>query len=126
MRNTGHIYTSIFLLAVAGYAIYFASSWSFKTGFFPLAIAIPLAVLVLAHLLLELFGAPEVAGGAVEAEFSSEVTPEIARRRAATIFGWIGAFIFLVFLVGFPAAVPLFMFFYLSCKAPWTGSARCY
>jgi hypothetical protein len=118
MKNQGHIITSIFLLAIAGYAIYFASGWSFKTGFFPLAIAIPLAILALAHLLLVLFDAPEQVGGvAVEAEFSNDASPEIARRRATSVFGWIGAFIVLVYLVGFPVAVPLFMLFYLKLQS---------
>ena len=118
MKNQGHIFTSIFLVAIAGYAIYFASGWSFKTGFFPLAIAIPLAILALAHLLLVLFGAPEPLGGvAVEAEFSNDVSPEIARRRATSIFVWIGAFIALVYFVGFPVAVPLFMLFYLKLQS---------
>jgi len=118
MKTHGHIITSIFLIALAGAAIYLASGWSFKTGFFPLAVAIPLAVLALAHLLLVLFGAPEpVAGGAVEAEFSADVSPELARRRAAAVFAWIGAFIFLVYLVSFPVAVPLFMLFYLKLQS---------
>jgi hypothetical protein len=69
-------------------------------------------------LLLVLFGAPEQVGGvAVEAEFSNDVSPEIARRRATSIFGWIGAFIALVYLVGFPVAVPLFMLFYLKLQS---------
>ena len=36
MKQKGHLYFSLFLLVVSGYAIYVASGWSFKTGFFPL------------------------------------------------------------------------------------------
>ena len=118
MKNRGHIIFSVFLVAIAGYVVYAASHWSFKTGFFPLAIAIPLIILALLHLALELFGAPETAGGpAVEAEFSNEVTPELARRRAIATFSWIAGFIVLVYLVGFPLAVPLFIFFYLKLQS---------
>jgi hypothetical protein len=118
MKIRGQFLFSAFLILVAGYAVYSASYWSFKTGLFPLAIGIPLIILALAHLLLELLGAPEKAGGpAVEAEFSNEVTPEIARRRVIAIFSWIAGFILLVFLIGFPAAVPLFMFLYLTMQS---------
>jgi len=118
MKISGHVLFSVFLILVAGYAVYSASYWSFKTGFFPLAIGIPLIILALAHLLLEIFGAPEKAGGpAVEAEFVSELPPGLARRRVIEIFSWIAGFILLVFLVGFPVAVPFFMFFYLRLQS---------
>jgi hypothetical protein len=90
MRNTGHLAFSLFLIALAGYVIYSASHWSFKTGFFPLAIAIPLMILALLHLWLELFGGPEAkAERAAEAEFSNEVSPAEARRRALVTLSWI-------------------------------------
>ena len=118
MKSKGHLYFSAFLLLVSGYAIFAASRWSFKTGFFPLAIAIPLLVLVLIHLYLESFGTPEVSKGpAVEADFSGEVPDDIARRRVVTIFAWIAAFILCVYLIGFPLTVPLFIFFYLKLQS---------
>jgi putative tricarboxylic transport membrane protein len=118
MKSKGHIVFSVFLILVGGYVIYSASQWSFKTGFFPLAVAIPLVILALLHLVLQLFGAPETAGGpAVEAEFSNEVAPEVARRRVVAIFSWIAGFILLVYLVGFPLAVPLFIFLYLKLQS---------
>lgn len=118
MKSKGHIVFSVFLILVGGYVVYSASQWSFKTGFFPLAVAIPLVILALLHLVLQLFGAPETAGGpAVEAEFSNEVAPEVARRRVVAIFSWIAGFILLVYLVGFPVAVPLFIFLYLKLQS---------
>ena len=118
MKLSGHIGFSVFLILIAGYVIYSASLWSFKTGFFPIAIAIPLLILSVAHLCLELFGPAEKASGpAVEAEFSQEVPPEVAQRRVIAIFPWIAAFIVSVFLVGFPLAVPLFIFLYLKLQS---------
>lgn len=125
MKFKGNIYFSSFLILIAGYVIFTASRWSFKTGFFPLAIAIPLLILAVVQLYLELYGAPEVSKGpAVEAEFSAEVAPEIARRRAVTIFSSIATFIFFVYLIGFPLTVPLFILFYLKFQsdAGWTHS----
>jgi hypothetical protein len=121
MKSKGHLYFSAFLLLVSGYAIFAASRWSFKTGFFPLAVAIPLLLLVLIHLYLELFAPAEVSRGpAVEAEFSDEVAPEIARRRVTIIFSWIAAFILFVYLIGFPLTVPLFIFCYLKFQSAVT------
>jgi hypothetical protein len=118
MKKRGHIVFSVFLIAISGYVIYSASHWSFKTGFFPLATAIPLMILALLHLALVFFGAPEAAGGpAVETEFSNEITPAVARRRAIAIFSWIAGFILLVYLLGFPFAVPLFLFLYLRLQS---------
>jgi hypothetical protein len=115
MRSRGHIVFSVFIILIGAYVIYSASHWSFKTGFFPLAVAIPLVSLALLHLFLQVFGAPEKVGGpAVETEFSNEVAPEVARRRVIAIFSWIAGFILLVYLVGFPIAVPVFIFFYLK------------
>jgi len=125
MKYSGHVVFTLFLIAVAGYAIYAASGWSFKTGFFPLAIAIPLMVMALLHLALELFGAAETAENpAVDAEFSNDVLPAVAWRRVIAIFSWIAAFIVFVYLLSFPVAVPLFIFLFLKMqsKVSWPGS----
>jgi hypothetical protein len=124
MKHHGRIIFSLFLITVAGYAIYSASHWSFKTGFFPLAIAIPLLLLALTQLALELFGAPEAAAErAVEAEFSNAVSPAEARGRALATFFWIALFVSLVYLVSFSVAVPLFLFLYLrlQSKVSWSS-----
>jgi hypothetical protein len=121
--KTGNIFFSMFLLALAGYVIYTASHWSFKTGFFPLAIAVPLMFLAVLHFALDLFGKPEVpAERVIDAEFSNEVSPAEARRRALVTFSWIALFVALVYLVGFPLAVPLFLFLYLrlQSKVSWS------
>jgi len=125
MKNKGHLYFSAFLILVSGYAILTASRWSFKTGFFPLAVAIPLLLLVLIHLYLELFGAPEThKGPAVDANFSGGVDESIAHRRVFTIFSWIAGFILTVYLISFPLTVPLFMFLFLKFQsdASWFQS----
>jgi hypothetical protein len=125
MKSKGHLYFGTFLILVSAYAIFAASQWSFKTGFFPLAVAIPLLGLTLLHFYLELFGAPERnKGPAVEAEFSNEVPPEVARKRVVTMFSWMAAFILAVYLVGFPLTVPLFVFLFLrfQSEVSWTKS----
>ena len=118
MKSKGHLYFSAFLILVSGYAILTASRWSFKTGFFPLATAIPLLLLVLLHLYLEFFRAPEVSKGpAVDADFSGDVDESVARRPIITTFSWIAGFILAVYLMGFPLTVPLFIFVYLKFQS---------
>ena len=118
MKSKGHLYFSAFLLLVSGYAIFAASRWSFKTGFFPLAIAIPLLVLVLIHLYLESFGTPEVSKGpAVDADFSGEV-PDDSRASSRLDYLCLDRRLHsLRLLIGFPLTVPLFIFFYLKLQS---------
>ena len=117
----GRIFFCIFLITVAAYAIFASIGWSFKAKLFPLSISIPLLMLATAQLLLILFGKEETnEGGAMDVEFSTDVAPEIVRRRVLGIFGWIIAFIALVYLIGFPITVPLFIFLYLKFQSEVT------
>lgn len=121
----GRILFSLFLIAVGAYAVYLAWGWTFKARLFPLSVSIPLIVLAATQLLLDLFGKAETANGpSVELEFGAEVPPEVARRRVIAILLWIGGFILLVFLLGFPVAVPVFMLSYLGLqsRAGWWQS----
>jgi Tripartite tricarboxylate transporter TctB family len=109
---------SLLLMIVAAYAIFSARRWSFKTSLFPLATGIPLFVLAGTQLILELFGSEQTTGGpAVDLELATGVDPRVARKRVAGILAWIAGFILLVFLVGFPIAVPVFIFSYLSLQS---------
>jgi hypothetical protein len=114
----GRILFCLFLIAVAAYAAYSASAWSFKAALFPLSVGIPLIILAAAQLLLDLFGKAESARGpAVDLEFAADVPRDVARRRVIDIFLWIIGFILLVFLLGFPIAVPLFILSYLRLQS---------
>ena len=107
----------LFLIAVAGYAIHSALHWTFKAKLFPLAVSIPILILVTIQLVLDLLGKTETREGpAMDLELAADVPPEVARRRVIGIFLWIAGFILLVYLLGFPVAVPLFMVSYLSLQ----------
>jgi hypothetical protein len=93
------------LAAVAAYAVSAALRWPPKAALFPLTMGIPLLVLAAAQVVMELREAPAPAG------------PALARRRALAVFGWMGTFIALVLLAGFPAAVPIFVFSYLVMES---------
>jgi hypothetical protein len=114
----GRVLFGLLLIGVGGYAAFSARHWTFKAALFPLTVSIPLIVLAAVQVILDLLGKGETASGAaVDMEFSADVTPEQARRRAIGIFLWAAGFILLVFFVGFPVAVPLFMFSYLSFQS---------
>ncbi len=109
---------SLMLMAVAAYAVFKARHWSFKAALFPFATGIPLFVLAGTLFVMDFLSADEKSGGpAVEFELSTDVDPTVARRRIAGILAWIAGFIVLVFLVGFPIAVPVFIFLYLLLQS---------
>lgn len=107
MRTSGAALFSLALAVVAGYAVFAALAWPFKASLFPLVLGIPLAALAIAQLVLDLRGAGQQA----------EPAPSAAGRRVAGVFAWMAAFIVLVLLVGFPVAVPLFVFSYLVMQS---------
>lgn len=115
----------LFLIAVAGFAIFSSLGWTFKTKLFPLSVSIPLLVLATVQLLLMIFEKGETSeGAAMDLDFANDVPPEVARRRVIGMFGWIAGFILLVYLLGFPLTVPLFIFLYLKFESAvsWLSS----
>jgi len=118
MRSSGRILFSLALIAIAAYAILSARQWPFKAALFPLATGIPLLALATTQLIVDLLGKAEAASGpALDLEFSADVPPDVARRRVQAIFAWIAGFILLVLLLGFPLAVPIFVFAHLSLQS---------
>jgi Tripartite tricarboxylate transporter TctB family len=105
VRLSGAAIFSLALAGVAAYAVYAALRWPPKAALFPLTMGIPLLVLALAQTLVEL---RDPAAGA---------QPPHARRRTLIMFAWMGTFIVLVVLAGFPIAVPLFVFSYLVMES---------
>lgn len=105
MRLSGAAFFSLALAVVAAYAVYTALRWPPKAALFPLVMGIPLLVLALAQTLVELrdpAGRSQAPG---------------AGRRTLIVFAWMGTFIVLVLLAGFPIAVPLFVFCYLVMES---------
>ncbi len=116
--HRGRIIFCVFLMVVTASAIYLALDWPFKAALFPLSVSIPLFILAGIQLLQLLVGKEEIIeSAAVDLEFSSDVPPEIERRRVITAFSWIAGFIFTVYLIGFPLTVPLFICFYLRFES---------
>jgi hypothetical protein len=121
----GSVLFCVFLIAVALCSIILARGWAFKAALFPLSVSVPLLVLATIQLLVVIFGKPETSGSAeMDVDFSTDVAPDVVRRRVLGIFAWIVAFIALVYLLGFPSTVPLFIFLYLKFQSAvsWLSS----
>ena len=109
MRLSGAALFSLGLAGVAAYAVYAALAWPPKAALFPLTMGIPLLVLAALQTVIELRDPAQPDESAVD------------RRRALAVFAWMGAFIALVLLLGFPVAVPVFVFSFLmlQSRAGW-------
>jgi len=114
---------SLATACVAGYALYASWSWPFRTALFPRVIALPILFLALIELALSVWSIErEREGHAVDFQFTDTVEPVLARKRTTAIILWTLGFLVIILLVGFPLAVPIFVFAYLKIagREPWT------
>jgi hypothetical protein len=101
--HKGRVFFSLVLIGVGIYAAHSAMGWKFKAALFPLAVSIPLVILVAIQLVLEIFGKGKTnESPAMDLEFGADVPQDVARRRAVGAFIWVAGFILAVYLVGFP------------------------
>lgn len=115
MRNRASLGLAAVIMGVSAYAIFAAWAWPLKAALFPLAIAIPLFLLAAAEALWVFLGAvPQ--GEAREFQLSTGLPRNEALRRTLLALGWILGFFAAIVLLGFPYAVPLFVFLYLKVQ----------
>lgn len=106
---------SLATACLAGYALYASWGWPFRTALFPRIIALPIVVLALIELALSVWGNErERDGHAVDFQLTDTIEPALARKRTLAIVIWTLGFLVLIVLVGFPLAVPIFVFAYLK------------
>jgi hypothetical protein len=112
---------SALIMVVSGYGVIAATAWPWKAALFPLVIGVPLFSLAAAEALWTLFGAEP---GTDEARDFQLSIGEDALRRTLAAAAWICAFFAAIVLLGFPIAVPLFVFLYLKLQGHegWTIS----
>jgi hypothetical protein len=104
---------SFLIMVASGYGVIAATAWPWKAALFPLVIGIPLFCLAAAEALWTLFGAPAEAGQAMDFQLS---TGKESGRRTLVASAWILAFFAAIVLLGFPIAIPLFVFLYLKLQ----------
>ena len=116
---------SLVAALVASYALYASWSWPFRTALFPRVIALPIFILALIEWALSVWSSErEDEGHAMDFQFTESVEPALARKRTIAIIVWTLGFFALIVLVGFPLAVPIFVFAYLKAagRESWTLS----
>lgn len=123
MHSRASLALGLAMMAVSGYAVAAAWSWPWKASLFPIVIGIPVFCLAAAEVLWVLLGSTE-RGAAKDFQFSQDVPEGEALKRSAAGAGWILGFFAAIVLLGFPIAVPLFVFLYLKLqgKEGWTLS----
>ncbi len=115
MHNKASLTLSAAIMICSGYAVYAASAWPWKAALFPMAIGIPVFCLATAEMVWSLMGSA-ASERAMDFEMSADVpAPVAARRTVLTGAGMIGFFAAIA-LIGFPYAVPLFVFLYLRLQ----------
>ncbi len=121
MRLKPESLLSLMVAAAATAALVLTEPWGIKTALYPRTIAVPLLILALAEFVFSLRARPAARGQAMDFKLSEGVEPGIALRRTLGIFAWILGFFAAIVLLGFPIAVPLFVFAYLkgAARAPW-------
>lgn len=125
MRLRPQFFLGLSVSVLAAWALLEARSWPIKTALYPRVVSIALLVLSVVETLLSL--KPQEladAGQAVDFALSTSVAPDLAARRTAAVFAWLGGFLLAVTLLGFSRAIPLFVFAYLKGpgRETWTVS----
>lgn len=113
MHNKASLSLAVLVMLVAGYGIITAWAWPWKASLFPLAIGAPLFCLAAAEALWLLLGKSEPQGEAMDFQLS---THEQSLKRTAIAVAWMLGFFAAIVLLGFPAAVPLFVLLYLKLQ----------
>jgi hypothetical protein len=124
MHSKASLALALAVMAVSGYGVITAWFWPWKAALFPLVIGIPLFVLSAAEALWVVFGTTERAE-VQDFQISHDLPQREIIRRSAVAAGWILGFFAAIVLLGFPVAVPLFVFLYLKLQAreDWILSA---
>jgi putative tricarboxylic transport membrane protein len=124
-RVSGRAVFSGAIAVLAAWALVQTLHWPIKTALYPRAVAIPLLLLAAAETVLNLIRSDETNDReAMDTMVSTEVPADVAVRRTVAIAGWMIGFYLAILLVGFPRAVPVFVFAYLKvyAKERWTLS----
>ena len=113
MHKAASLVLSSAVMLVAGYGIFAATAWPWKAALFPLVIGIPLFSLAAVEALWTLFGKADTGKNEMEVALTTDAG---AQRRVLVAVAWMLGFFAAIMLLGFPIAVPLFLFLYLKLQ----------
>jgi hypothetical protein len=99
--------------------VYLAQDWRMQARLYPWAIGIPMLILAIVQVILDLKGIqakPQSDATPMDFQFTKEIDPATAKKRAIIMFSWLLGFFFGIWLLGFPIAIALMMFTYLKIQ----------
>jgi hypothetical protein len=104
--------------------VYLAQEWRLQARLYPWAIGIPMVILAIVQVILDLKGVQAKQSSdatPVDFQFTKEVDPATAKKRAIIMFSWLVGFFLAIWLLGFPIAIALMVFTYLKFQGgePW-------
>ena len=97
--------------------VYEAQEWRLQARLYPWAIGIPMVILALVQFTFDAKGvkAKESADATpMDFQFTKEIDPATAKKRAITMFAWLFVFFIAIWLLGCPSAIGLIVFTYLK------------
>ena len=104
--------------------VYVAQDWRLQARLYPWAIGFPMVVLAVIQVIMDLRGfkptkTPD--GAPVDFQFTKDIEPALAKKRAIVMFTWFFCFLLGVWLVGFSISIVIMMFSYLKIQSrePW-------
>jgi hypothetical protein len=123
MHSTACLALALGIMGISGYGVIAAWTWPWKASLFPLAIGIPVFCLAAVEALWVIFGRTE-RGETKDFQFSHALPEKEVLKRTGFAAGWVLGFFAAIILLGFPLAVPLFVFLYLKVhgKEGWVLS----
>jgi Tripartite tricarboxylate transporter TctB family len=100
--------------------VYVAQEWRLQARLYPWAIGFPMVILAVIQVILDLRGfkptkTPD--GTPMDFQFTKEIDPALAKKRAIVMFTWFFCFLLGVWLVGFPISIVVMMFSYLKIQS---------
>lgn len=117
MRLSGRLLLSATVALVAAWALLQTAGWPIKTALYPRVVGIPLLALAVAESVLCATRDEPEEGERVDVALSTGVPPQVAVRRIGEMVAWLGGFFLAIILIGFPRAIPLFVFIYLKWQS---------
>jgi len=100
--------------------VYLAQDWRMQARLYPWAIGLPMVIFAFVQVILDLKGVkakPSDDGAPptpMDFQFTKDIDPVTARNRGIIMFAWLFGFFALIWLLGYPIAIPLMMFAYFK------------
>ena len=120
MKIRGPVIFSLCALIFFIVWVYVAQEWRLQARLYPWAIGFPMVILAVIQVVLDLrgFKPKQTSDGApVDFQFTKDIDPALAKKRAIVMFSWFFGFLLGVWLLGFPISIVLMMFTYLKIQS---------